>query len=179
MVVFVCLHRVRTLLQKPGKFYPIELDYGSETKEVKLIDVSKSTGKRSVSSCWSPKLMHYVLGSTLDPRLQQLVSLMFDIEMMKHTLIELEIDVKKMPLGMYHHDLAAEFMLMSLFRSTGKLTKRNIQNGYEVLNEIQAVLDGNDTNKEAKLLDLTNKFFTIIPQDFGEERPQPIGTRGC
>jgi len=69
-------------------------------------------------------------------------------------LIELEIDVKKMPLG--------------------KLTKRNIQNGYEVLNEIQAVLEGNHPNKESKLLDLTNKFFTIIPQDFGEERPKPV-----
>jgi hypothetical protein len=31
---------------------------------------------------------------------QQLISIMFDIEMMKNTLIELEIDVKKMPLGM-------------------------------------------------------------------------------
>jgi hypothetical protein len=30
---------------------------------------------------------------------QQLISIMFDIEMMKNTLIELEIDVKKMPLG--------------------------------------------------------------------------------
>jgi len=83
-----------------------------------------------------------------------LISIMFDIEMMKNTLIELEIDVKKMPLG--------------------KLTKRNIQNGFEVLNEIQAVLDSGEKNQEARLLDLTNKFFTIIPQDFGEERPQPI-----
>jgi hypothetical protein len=55
------------------------------------------------------------------------------------------------------------------------LTKRNIQNGFEVLNEIQAVLDSGEKNQEARLLDLTNKFFTIIPQDFGEERPQPIG----
>jgi hypothetical protein len=30
--------------QKPGKFYPIELDYGTEQKEVQLIDVSKSSG---------------------------------------------------------------------------------------------------------------------------------------
>lgn len=55
------------------------------------------------------------------------------------------------------------------------MTKRNIQNGFEVLNEIQAVLDSGEKNQEARLLDLTNKFFTIIPQDFGEERPQPIG----
>jgi len=64
----------------------------------------------------------------------------------------------------------------TLLLNAGKLTKRNIQNGYEVLNEIQAVLEGNHPNKESKLLDLTNKFFTIIPQDFGEERPKPIGT---
>lgn len=73
---------------------------------------------------------------------------------------------------MTHYGLS----LIFFSKPTGKLTKRNIQTGYQVLNEIQAVLDSSDSNKEAKLLDLTNKFFTIIPQDFGEERPQPIGS---
>ncbi len=50
---------------------------------MKLLDVSKASG-----------------GSKLDPRVQNLVSLLFDIEAIKHTLIELDIDMKKMPLGM-------------------------------------------------------------------------------
>lgn len=102
---------------------------------------------------------------------------MFDIETMKHTLIELEIDVKKMPLGAVLLDVVFPSIhhVDSLKFYIGKLTKRNIQNGYQVLNDIQTVLDSNDTDKEAKLLDLTNKFFTIIPQDFGDERPKPIG----
>jgi hypothetical protein len=44
-------------------------------------------------------------GSKLDPRVQTLLSLIFDIELMKHTLLELEIDVKKMPLGTFVVDV--------------------------------------------------------------------------
>lgn len=73
----------KKFVKKPGKFYPVEIDYNTDSSEPKLLDVSKATG------------------SKLPARTQSLISLMFDIEHMKNTLIELEVDVKKMPLGMY------------------------------------------------------------------------------
>ncbi|KAL6078683.1 Poly [ADP-ribose] polymerase 1 [Balamuthia mandrillaris] len=121
----------------PGKFYPIELDYGNDEKEIKLLDVSKSN-----------------TGSKLDPRVQQLVCSIFDIEVMKHTLVELEIDIKKMPLG--------------------KLSKKHIQRGYEVLSEIQKLIESDAPDKRDGLLDCTNRFYTLIPQDFGSEKPPVI-----
>ena len=62
-----------------------------------------------------------------------------------------EIDLKKMPLG--------------------NLKKTQIQSGYEVLTSIQAVLeeedDEADARREQQLTDLSNHFYTVIPHDFG------------
>jgi hypothetical protein len=60
--------------------YPVEIDYGKEDDNIKFADVSKSTG------------------SKLNPRIQSIISLIFDIQMLKNALVELEIDIKKMPL---------------------------------------------------------------------------------
>jgi poly [ADP-ribose] polymerase len=55
----------------------------------------------------------------------------------------------------------------------GKLSKTQIAKGFEVLEEIEAEL------KKAKpsnkiLTDLSSKFYTVIPQDFGRQRPPTI-----
>ncbi|PRP82587.1 hypothetical protein PROFUN_04892 [Planoprotostelium fungivorum] len=116
-----------------GKFYPVDVDYGNDDDDkadTKMLDVHDSKG------------------SKLPRRVQDVISLMFDIEMMKSTLAELEIDVKKMPLG--------------------KLTKEQISNGYKCLNEISKAIDRND-KREA--LSLTNKFYTL---DFGTSKPPVI-----
>eukprot|EP01087_Luapelamoeba_hula_P005895 TRINITY_DN1594_c2_g1_i2.p1 TRINITY_DN1594_c2_g1~~TRINITY_DN1594_c2_g1_i2.p1 ORF type:complete len:1110 (+),score=268.26 TRINITY_DN1594_c2_g1_i2:108-3437(+) len=122
-------------VKRPGKFYPVAVDYGTEEKEIKFADLSKATG------------------SSLPPQVQGLVSLLFDIQMMKNTLVEMEIDLKKMPLG--------------------KLTKEQIKDGYEALTEIQNALDSASRSATA-LLDSTNKFYTIVPHDFGDEKPPLI-----
>jgi len=92
----------------PGKMYPVDVDYGDDENadSSKLLDVSKATN------------------SKLPQRVQSIISLMFDIEMMKSTLAELEIDVKKMPLG--------------------KLTKTQIKEGYTCLSEISRAIDRSD-----------------------------------
>eukprot|EP01029_Cantina_marsupialis_P010698 TRINITY_DN242_c1_g1_i1.p1 TRINITY_DN242_c1_g1~~TRINITY_DN242_c1_g1_i1.p1 ORF type:complete len:1451 (+),score=678.48 TRINITY_DN242_c1_g1_i1:158-4510(+) len=88
--------------------------------------------------------------SKLPDRVQDLMCLIFDLKLMEAQLKEMEIDLKKMPLG--------------------KLTKRHIKSAFEVLNEISAVLDGtsdDNRNPAQVLLELSNKFYTIIPHDFG------------
>ncbi len=60
-------------------------------------------------------------------------------------------DIKKMPLG--------------------KLSKQQIAKGFEVLEQIEVAINKMERNK---LEELTNKFFTIIPHNFGRNRPPII-----
>jgi poly [ADP-ribose] polymerase len=75
---------------------------------------------------------------------------------MEESLLAMEIDIKKMPLG--------------------KLTKQHIQKGYKVLNKIDAVLKEDGPKKNTDLLRLTNKFYTLIPHDFGVKAPPLIAS---
>ncbi|QQP50787.1 Poly polymerase [Caligus rogercresseyi] len=59
---------------------------------------------------------------------------------MKKTLVEFEIDLNKMPLG--------------------KLSRKQIEKAYSILNEAQGLLE---TKSESKVIDATNRFFTLIP----------------
>ena len=60
-----------------------------------------------------------------------------------------QIDMKKMPLG--------------------KLSKRQIQNAYSVLTELQAEVNG--AKDPTNILDASNRFYTLIPHDFGLRKP--------
>eukprot|EP01126_Amoeba_proteus_P041529 TRINITY_DN4472_c0_g1_i6.p1 TRINITY_DN4472_c0_g1~~TRINITY_DN4472_c0_g1_i6.p1 ORF type:complete len:736 (-),score=193.89 TRINITY_DN4472_c0_g1_i6:181-2388(-) len=123
--------------KKPNKFFPIEIDYSTKEK-ANISDVK----------------------SKLDPTLQSLISLIFDVKIIEQSLMEMEIDLKKMPLG--------------------KLSKKHIMSGYEVLRAIDTVLDDSDLNerkKHAKLVALTNQFYTLIPHDFGARDPTIIDSK--
>jgi len=120
-------------VKQPKRFFPVDLDFGEESEEVKKLSVD--AGK----------------ASKLAPEVQELVRLIFDVERMKQDLIEFEIDLKKMPLG--------------------KLSKSQIQAGYQILNEALAVIDSSPSDASTLFLDATNRFFTIIPHDFGMNNP--------
>ena len=126
--------------KQPGKFFPMDLDFGQDSKELKKLEVSKSTSK-------------------LDKAIQKLVTMIFDIESMKKAMIEFEIDLTKMPLG--------------------KLSRKQIESAFTILSEAQNLIkngDGNDcvpsqSSLNMKLLDASNRFFTLIPHDFGLNKP--------
>lgn len=88
---------------------------------------------------------------TLDKETQGLIKLIFDNDMFKDTLKKYDIDVKKMPLG--------------------KLSKGQIAKGFDVLDDIEKELNANRTTK---LNDLSSKFYTVIPHDFGRKIPPAI-----
>jgi poly [ADP-ribose] polymerase len=147
--------------------------------------------------------------SALDPRVQDLMCLIFDVKLMEDSLREMEVDLKKMPLG--------------------TLSKTQINAGYEVLSAIQDVLeppasaadedDASETESKGKakakgkgngkgkakgkgkgkkgkaeetaagisaagaaakaqqqLSDLSNRFYTLIPHDFGLGRMKIISS---
>lgn len=91
--------------------------------------------------------------SKLDDQTQELISLLFDKDMFKNAIKKFDINVKKMPLG--------------------KLSKTQIAKGFEVLEEIESALKEKPVSK-TKIYDLSSKFYTVIPQDFGRQRPPPI-----
>ena len=61
------------------------------------------------------------------------------------------LDVKKMPLG--------------------KLSKSQIAKGFDVLDDIEKELNA---KRATKLNELSSKFYTVIPHDFGRKVPPPI-----
>ncbi|EGC36876.1 hypothetical protein DICPUDRAFT_150569 [Dictyostelium purpureum] len=109
-----------------GKYDLIELDYSIDDK-------SEQTKSK-------PKAATHKKECTLDERVQDLIKLIFDVKMMKRTMAEAKVDLKKMPLG--------------------KLSKTQITKGYMVLKEIEEVLLGKSKDN---LVSLSSKFYTAIP----------------
>lgn len=62
---------------------------------------------------------------------------------------EFEIDLQKLPLG--------------------KISIDQISKAYKVLNELQELID--KKGSRLQFLDASNRFFTIIPHDFGMNAP--------
>ena len=60
----------------------------------------------------------------------------------------------------------------------GKLSKNQIKEAYLVLKELELMVQsGSDvTTHKGKYLDFSNKFFTLIPHDYGFETPPILST---
>ncbi|KAJ8259792.1 hypothetical protein GJAV_G00173510 [Gymnothorax javanicus] len=122
-----------------GKYTLIEVD-GDEEAEIKVDKVDGVEEKKKVLPC------------TLDRSTQRLIQLIFSTDMFKGAMEEMNLDVKKMPLG--------------------KLSKLQIAKGFEVLEEIEEAMKAK--NKKNLLEELSSKFFTVIPHNFGRNRPPVI-----
>jgi predicted DNA-binding WGR domain protein len=114
-----------------GRFFPLDIDMGENSEEIKKLSAKDSKSK-------------------LAKPIQELVTLVFDIERMKSAMVEFEIDLSKMPLG--------------------KLSRKQIETAYKILTEAQDMIK-NETGSESKFLDASNRFFTLIPHDFGMRSP--------
>lgn len=83
--------------------------------------------------------------SQLPTTVKKLIELIFDLKMMNKQMIQIGYNTKKMPLG--------------------KLSKKSIQKGYEILEKLMKEIKGKG-NKQ--LIDeLSGEFYTNIPHDFG------------
>ncbi|XP_022967405.1 poly [ADP-ribose] polymerase 1 [Cucurbita maxima] len=82
----------------------------------------------------------------LAPQLAELMKMLFNVETYRAAMMEFEINMAEMPLG--------------------KLSRRNIQKGFEALTEIQNLLNSSvhdPSMKESLIIDASNRFFTVIP----------------
>lgn len=117
--------------------YPIDVDYSEDMDKMNL---------------WQDQSVK----SKLPKSVQEVVKLVFDIDAMKRTMIEFDLDMKKMPLG--------------------KLSTKQIQLAYGVLTEIAKIIKDNVAVTNSKLIDASNRFYTLIPHDFGVQSPPLLDT---
>ena len=54
----------------------------------------------------------------------------------------------------------------------GKLSRRQIESAYSVLSELQREISGGKNH--SKILDASNRFYTLVPHDFGLSKPTPL-----
>ncbi|KZC08363.1 PREDICTED: poly [ADP-ribose] polymerase [Dufourea novaeangliae] len=101
----------------------------------------------------STKLLDSDIKSDLEKPVQDLIRLIFDEVSMKKVMAEFEIDTEKMPLG--------------------KLSKKQIQKAYSVLTNLQDLLK-NENTERVNLVDASNKFYNLIPHNFGISGPKVL-----
>jgi poly [ADP-ribose] polymerase len=136
---------------KKGKYTLIEIERSAEAAakadkvEATLRAIDGADGKAKGKSSVAP--------STLHASLQRFMTLIFDHNMFKGAMASFDIDVKKMPLG--------------------QLTKKQVQKGYEVLEDLETAIDA---GKARAINDLSSRFYTLIPHAFGRSVPPPIDT---
>ncbi|CAH2107562.1 unnamed protein product [Euphydryas editha] len=119
----------QNFIKMPESYYPIDTDY-SENAPAGALELD--------DKC------------SLPAPVQRLVQRIFDIDSMKKTLLEFELDTEKMPLG--------------------KLSKKQIKAGYSVLSELLKYIEKGSTS-ENKIIDATNRFYTLVPHSFGTDNP--------
>uniref|UniRef100_A0A8B9C8M8 Poly [ADP-ribose] polymerase n=1 Tax=Anser brachyrhynchus TaxID=132585 RepID=A0A8B9C8M8_9AVES len=133
-----------SFVAQPGKYTLIEVQPGARQELEVTVRVSRQPRHR-------PR--RRVLPCTLDKATQDLVALIFSSDMFRDAMKTMNIDVKKMPLG--------------------KLSKQQITRGFEALEELEAALR-EQPPRAARLEELSSRFYTIVPHNFGRARPPPI-----
>lgn len=93
--------------------------------------------------------------SNLEKPVQELICFIFDIQRMQRAMKQFELDSEKMPLG--------------------RLSRRIIFEALECLKELEFELELEKPSKK-KLVALTNKFYSHIPQSFGDGQVELINS---
>lgn len=94
------------------------------------------------------------VASKLTPATEELMKLLFNVPNMKRAMSEFQLDLEKMPLG--------------------KLSARQLQTAYQALKELEDTL--NKAGSKVELVGLSNKFYTLIPHNFGLAKAPIIDT---
>uniref|UniRef100_A0A8D1P8J5 Poly [ADP-ribose] polymerase n=1 Tax=Sus scrofa TaxID=9823 RepID=A0A8D1P8J5_PIG len=92
---------------------------------------------------------------SLDAATQKLITNIFSKDMFKNAMALMNLDVKKMPLG--------------------KLSKQQIARGFEALEALEVALKA-PAHSGLSLEELSSHFYTVIPHNFGRNRPPPINS---
>lgn len=118
-----------------GFFYPIEIDYQDDTAKFNLNEKSE-------------------FPSNLPEATQRLMKMIFDIDNMRQTMMEFELDLTRMPLG--------------------KLSKKQLLEAQQTLAKLnELIVEGADASQ---FVGYSNKFFTLVPHSTGMRQAPVIDT---
>ncbi|KAI2622973.1 PARP-domain-containing protein [Hypomontagnella submonticulosa] len=138
---------------KPGKYAFIERSYEPDSDD----DDDKRDGEDAVMKDEHQEEPE----SKLSKPVQELMELIFNQQYFAATMADLNYDAAKLPLG--------------------KLSKSTITRGFQALKDLSALLDDPSlatsqyqTSYASTIEQLSNLFFTLIPHDFGRNRPPVI-----
>lgn len=93
-----------------------------------------------------------VVETKLDKTIYELMQMLFDLKKMEGMMISCDLDLKQMPLG--------------------KISKKQMEKAMTVLQTISRLIG--KSGSYGKLIEASNKFFTMIPHSFGVKRPTAI-----
>ncbi|KAK4230294.1 putative poly polymerase 2 [Podospora fimiseda] len=141
---------------KPGKYAFVERNYAEESdNEDDEAVVKEDKGKEPAKE--PPK-------STLKPPVQNLMRLIFNQQYFNNAMSDLNYDADKLPLG--------------------KLSKATITRGFQALKDLSALLDDPTLSTSeygvsfgGAVEQLSNSFYSLIPHNFGRNRPPVINTQ--
>jgi len=140
--------------KKDGKYFLSDVSYEAELKDVPKEDENKNIPE-----------------SKLPKRVQDLIKMISDVNMLTNSLVQLDIDPKKMPLG--------------------KITSSQINSAKDLLTQIEKKLEAKgvvdkeeDVNSDElgdmiddDIIDLCSKYYTYIPYSCGRNKPPLIKTK--
>lgn len=101
------------------------------------------------------KLVESNVKSKLAQPVQNLIKLLFDVNEMKKMMLEFQLDMEKMPLG--------------------KLSQKQLKEAMGVLKTIDELIRSG-TASPAKFIEQSNRFYTLVPHDFGVQRAPVLET---
>ncbi len=130
-------------VKKTGKYFMSQVSYKDEIEKIKdTLPQNKLAVK-----------------SLLDDRVQSLLSLLSNVDIMQQNLLTLNLDAKKMPVG--------------------KLNSEQLSLAGQILDKIQLIVSIPVLTADNKqnLIGLSNDFYTYLPMSFGRKKPPAIATQ--
>lgn len=140
-------------LEKTGNNWEDRENFKKQSGKFNYVNVAYAEDVKDLTE----QMKDAVTESKLDPHVQDLIRLLFDTNAMEQTMKELDIDLKKMPLG--------------------RLNRKSIEEAFIVLSDLEKALNSDDEKAKQKAIHLSsNKFYQIIPHDFGMKAPPLINS---
>jgi poly [ADP-ribose] polymerase 2/3/4 len=132
---------------KKGKYTLVEMEQDEETAAKAMTTATSLVGAASPDGKIIPRK---VKACTLEATTRDFVNFIFDKDMFKTAMTNMNIDPTKLPLG--------------------ALSKAQIKKGFSVLEEIENELKNPKGANQETLTDLSSRFYTVIPHCFGRQR---------
>ncbi len=130
-------------VKKTGKYFMSQVSYKDEIEKIKdTLPQNKLAVK-----------------SLLDDRVQSLLSLLSNVDIMQQNLLTLNFDSSRCPLG--------------------KLTNEQLTAAGQIIDKIQQIVMGPvlTTDNKQNLIGLSNDFYTYLPMSFKRKKPPVISTQ--